>query len=148
MQDYNLEEKGYSIFLDDYRQPVNCVGYVHMFGLRPDTYINREWVVVKNYLEFVNYIKEHGLPKLLSFDHDLADIHYQVDNEDWKFHTSEQLSVEETGLDCAQWLIDYCINNKLKLPEYMVHSMNPVGRENINKLLANYKKHEEESEGS
>jgi hypothetical protein len=38
---------------------------------------------------------------------------------------------EKTGYDCAKWLCNYCIDNGIPLPEYYVHSMNPVGRENI-----------------
>ena len=78
------------------------------------------WTRVYNYNEFVNQIKENGLPKIISFDHDLSE--------------------EKTGKDCANFLVDYCIDNDLDLPEYKVHSANPVGKENILGLLDNYKK--------
>ena len=50
---------------------------------------------------------------------------------------------EKTGYDCAKWLVDYCMDNGLKLPEFEVHSMNPAGGENIRMYLENFKKHQE-----
>jgi hypothetical protein len=47
---------------------------------------------------------------------------------------------EKTGYDCAKWLVNFCMDNNLKLPEYYVHSMNPVGRRNILGYLDNYVK--------
>jgi hypothetical protein len=47
--------------------------------------------------------------------------------------------MEKTGMDCAKWLVDYCIDNKKELPDYVVHSMNPAGRENIKSLLDQFK---------
>jgi len=35
-----------------------------------------EWVIVRSYDEFVNYITTHGIPKYCSFDHDLHPEHY------------------------------------------------------------------------
>ena len=40
-------EEEYNLFLDDYRIPLNCIGYVHTFGIRPDIYTKNEWIVVK-----------------------------------------------------------------------------------------------------
>lgn len=46
---------------------------------------------------------------------------------------------EKTGYDCAKWLVDYCIDNKLTLPKHVyVHSMNPVGKKNIQMLFTNF----------
>ena len=36
-----------------------------------------EWTFVRNYDEFVNHIKKHGIPACVSFDHDLGDTSYQ-----------------------------------------------------------------------
>jgi hypothetical protein len=46
---------------------------------------------------------------------------------------------EKTGLDCAKWLVDYCIDNQLDLPKYYVHSANPIGRQNIINYLENFR---------
>jgi hypothetical protein len=64
-----------------------------------------------------------------------------VDFQDWDDYTAEQLGVEETGLDSAKFLVDYCADNGFKLPLYQVHSANPVGRRNIKTYLDNAKKH-------
>jgi hypothetical protein len=125
------------LFLDDIRQPMDACYIV----TDPKIYWDKEWDVVKNYLEFCNWIKRNGLPDIVSFDHDLADIHYEIDFNDWNDLTADQLGVEETGLDCAKWLVDYCQDNGFKLPEYRVHSANPVGRKNIQSYLDNAKKH-------
>jgi hypothetical protein len=125
------------LFLDDFRQPMDACYLV----TDPKIYWDKEWDIVKNYLEFCNWIKRNGLPDIVSFDHDLADIHYEIDFNDWNDLTADQLGVEETGLDCAKWLVDYCQDNGFKLPEYRVHSANPAGRKNIQSYLDNAKKH-------
>jgi hypothetical protein len=47
---------------------------------------------------------------------------------------------EKTGFDCAKWLVNYCLERNLDLPEYFIHTMNPIGAENIKSLFENYKK--------
>ena len=112
----------YNLFLDDRREP-------HKFL---NDYI-RAWVVVRTYSEFCKTITEQGLPGFVSYDHDLADEHYVQSVDYTKFK-------ERTGYDCAKWLVEYCERYKVSLPQYQVHSMNPVGKENIISLLENYKK--------
>lgn len=87
---------------------------------------NRNWKVVRNYAEFVKCIIDIGLPSMVSFDHDLGDI---VDGK------------ELTGYDCAKWLVEHCIDNDVDLPNFKVHSANPVGVQNITAYLKNYKAH-------
>jgi len=125
------------LFLDDIRQPKDACYLVE----NPKIYWEDGWDIVKNYVEFCSWIKQNGLPSIVSFDHDLADIHYEVDFNDWNDNTAEQLGVEETGLDCAKWLVEYCMNNESDLPEYHVHSANPAGKKNIQAYLDNAKKH-------
>ena len=48
-------------------------------------------------------------------------------------------------MDCAKWLVDYCIDNQLTLPLYNIQSANPVGKENIDGLLKNFIKHQDEN---
>ncbi len=72
------------------------------------------------------------MPLFVSFDHDLADEHYHKNPNDSSFK-------EKTGYDCAKWLIEYCIDKSLKFPNYQVHSMNPIGKDNIISLIENYK---------
>ena len=103
-------------------------------------YLLNDWDIVRNYDEFINYILKNGLPSMISFDHDLADEHY-VPSEYWdnydlsKEFQESQSYREKTGNDCAKWLLEYCYENNLKLPQCMVHSANPVGADNIRKTL-------------
>lgn len=107
---------------------------------RNPIYLLNDWNIVRNYSEFVNYILSNGLPSVISFDHDLADEHY-VPCEYWdnyelsKEFQESQSYREETGNDCAKWLLQYCQVNNLELPKCLVHSANPVGADNIRKTL-------------
>lgn len=130
----------YNLFLDDYRTLLSTYEYKKF---KP--YITEEWVIVRNYNEFVKVIEQQGLPKLISFDHDLADEHYTPekywnDYEASKEYQESQNYTEKTGYDCAKWLAEYCLDNQLPLPQWETHSMNPVGADNINKLLNNLMK--------
>jgi len=92
------------------------------------------WDIVRTYEEFVDWIKKNGLPDEVSFDHDLAEIHYDPSTwtENFKYY-------EKTGYDAAKWMCDYCWTNGLPLPEFNCHSANPVGRENILAILNSFK---------
>jgi hypothetical protein len=134
------------LWLDDYRCPFNTTNepahpYLQMYC--PD-YVDKEdnIVWVKNYEEFCNWISENGLPNKVSFDHDLADEHYAPEEryDDYNVWASEQEFKEKTGMDCAKWLIDYCLDINSELPMWSVHSANPSGAENIRKLLTNFLK--------
>ncbi len=118
------------LFLDDLRMPKDAIGLV------PDNmnqfYWANDWSVVRGHDEFCDWVSANGLPDFVSFDHDLADEHYGGDGEGY---------VEKTGYECAKWLVDYCVDNRLALPDYMVHSANPVGKKNISSYLENAKKH-------
>lgn len=121
----------YKLFLDDLRQPVDAYFYMHA-----PIYNEPDWTIVRNYDEFIWAIKEFGIPEIVSFDHDLADEHYGMqDNIEYGMFT------EKTGYHCAQWLINYCMDHDLELPKYtLIHSMNNVGRQNIESLFKTYRK--------
>lgn len=112
------------LFLDDERMPLDCINYMQN---RIDCSIyQKTWIIVRCYDDFVYYITENGLPDIISFDHDLAD--FKIDRE-------------YTGKDCANWLINYCIENNKILPDYVVHSANTHGIINIKSILDNFKKY-------
>lgn len=75
---------------------------------------------VYDYDEFVLFVNSHGFPDFISFDHDLG--------------------LGKTGYDCAKFLVDYCLDNGVSTINFTVHSQNPVGKENIEKLLNNFNK--------
>lgn len=132
------------LFLDDFRWPSDCAKYMHSdLGAGNIVYTRPDWQVVRNYPEFVEHIGRMGLPALISFDHDLADGHYHSNTQDGVINyngDSFQEDCNKTGWHCAKWLVDYCLDNNLKLPDFIVHSMNPVGSENIKSLLENFKR--------
>jgi len=107
----------YNIFLDDCRSP---------------TFLKdiRTWEVVRNYQEFIKLITERGIPEFISFDHDLS---YQDIGK-----TDYNIFKEKTGYHCALFLIKFCEINNLKLLQWQVHSLNLVGKKNIEQLLKKY----------
>lgn len=118
----------YNLFLDDVRCPSGA--YVYTCN---EIFKDKEWIIVRSYEEFVEYIEVNGQPDFISYDHDLADIHYDpmTQRESFEYH-------EMTGLECTKWYIDYCIENDIRPCEYFVHSANPVGANNIRHYINNY----------
>lgn len=106
------------LWLDDLRDPFSKLSWVEMYAPEYSGRDDVKIVWVKNYDEFVDYIKTNGLPNTIAFDHDLGE--------------------EKTGYDVAKWLVEYCIDNRLKIPEWKIQSANLTGRINIDKLLKNY----------
>jgi hypothetical protein len=128
----------YNLFLDDVRIPFdkNNDGIEDAwYYTHNPAYIDLDWVIVRNYKQFISYIIKNGLPNLVSFDHDLADEHYK----NWTHPTYDVYS-EKTGYHCAKWLCEYCQNNNLKFPKYLIHSFNGIGSKNIYMYIENYKK--------
>lgn len=77
------------------------------------------FIGLRSFTEFITYIEANGLPDFISFDHDLG--------------------LQESGYDCAKWLVAYCLDNEMELPDFVVHSQNPVGKQNIASLLSNFR---------
>lgn len=101
----------YSLFIDDERHPPS------------KSPIGNKWVVVRTMHEAIDYINAAGFPAFISFDHDLG-------------------PDQPTGYDFAKWIVERDLEDDL-LPEnfkFEVHSQNPVGAENIKRLLINYLK--------
>lgn len=107
------------LWLDDLRDPLDK--NLDWLNYSP---IGKEVEVfwLKNASEFKKWIADNGLPDAICFDHDLG--------ED-----------TPSGYDCAKWLFDYCLDKKCLPPIWSCQSANPVGRENINKLLSGLIRH-------
>ena len=84
---------------------------------KPDDYVKGDYIIswVKNYAEFCLFINENGLPDIVCFDHDLGE--------------------EKSGYDCAKFLVGYCQEYNLDIPEYDIQSSNTVGKDNIRSLM-------------
>ena len=117
----------YNLYLDDVRFPKDSLKWCKEQPLV-------EWVIVRNYNQFVEIIKQRGVPNHISFDNDLSD--FDAANA----KTPNYQPKEKTGYDCAKFLVNYCQDNNVKFPHYTVHSMNPVGKENIITLIESYKR--------
>lgn len=123
----------YHLFLDDERKPID-VTWIELPPLH--------WEIVRNYNEFVKIITSNGIPKTISFDHDLSQEHYDellgayFGCRPLRYHIFK----EKTGRDCAMWLAEYCFDKGLDYPIYFVHTMNPIGRSNIISIIESYKK--------
>lgn len=83
--------------------------------------VNFTWV--KNYGAFVKEIEEKGMPDLISFDYNLT---YGGANAEGKVLT---------GIDCVNWLIQYCKENGIPMPKSYVHSANPRFGPEMNRML-------------
>ena len=113
------------IYLDDLRTP-----------------IDQEWIVVRNYDEFVDAINKIGLEniELISLDHDLGDSAMK----EWHTNVYHNYTLnydnitEKTGMDCTKWLVDQWIEGK-PVVTVKVHSANAVGSANMMGYINNYK---------
>jgi hypothetical protein len=112
----------YNLFLDDEREPKDCT------WMNDSRYTNFKWVVVRSHDEFVRTLTDrfnrNEVPELVSFDHDLADVGSNAR--------------EKTGNDSAKFLVQWCIDNSINLPECLVHSKNPIGKERIKQTINDY----------
>lgn len=127
----------YHLFLDDERFPKD-VKWIEL------PLVN--WEIVRNYKQFVETIKTRGIPATVSFDHDLAQEHY---DEYTAAHDKRMLSCgtiryhrfqEKSGFECAKWLAEECVSRKATIPEYYIHTLNPIGGENIRSILESARK--------
>lgn len=129
------------IFLDDVRNPIECVAYMHhRIGPLNPIYLE-EWVIVRTYKTFCEIIKAN-LYKIthVSFDHDLTDcfqLKESIDIDTWYDTNGNR---EYTGTDCCKFFIALHMEHHKKLPITFVHSMNPVGTKRISDLLDEWRK--------
>lgn len=128
------------LFLDDVRSPSDCAKYMHIrIGALNPIYLEGDWYIVRNYDQFCTAIDEYkGQISHISFDHDLADGHYHesMDNKDL-YEEHLKTVKEKTGLDCAKYFKNIYEDDHIdKWPVLFVHSMNPVGTENIINLFS------------
>ena len=108
------------LYLDDIRNP-------HQSGYKYD-----EWIVCRNYNEFVSAIGKHFSDlEIISFDNDLAN--FDSDGN------------EMTGYAVLKWLCNYILDNNLDVSNLTLnfHTANPVGRVNMESYWNNFKNYYE-----
>jgi hypothetical protein len=130
----------YYLYLDDVRTPKDG-----------------DWIVVRDYEQFVSKVKEIGLENFhtISLDHDLGDsaMKEYFNNVSPNFKLDYDNIKEKTGLDCAKWLVEefYTRNparvtsaysdrrlTAISFPRVLVHSANPIGSANIMGYINNF----------
>jgi hypothetical protein len=91
--------------------------------------------VVHNYNEFVAYFNSHEMPNVISFDHDIDIEHCptraQAQQRDDGWRVPYEDYTVPTGLECAKWLVEH----NMPVRGWQVHSANPVGADNIRKVM-------------
>jgi len=103
----------------------------------------RAWVVARSYAEFVRVVEERGVPEFVSFDHDLEDEPPPTAagkttspfRPNAAGRTTSPFSAGRTGADCALWLAERCVAGNVALPDYFIHSLNPIGQALIASIL-------------
>ena len=97
----------YKMYLDDVRE-------------LPEEF-QKEWITVRSSSETISYVKAHGLPEFISFDHDLGG--------------------SDTTMVFLRWLErETNIIQENDPPEYVVHSSNPAGAANIRSFMESWKR--------
>ena len=102
------------IFLDDTRKPEQYL----------NTEINQVFCAstFDEFVEVLNCIYDkHNRVDEIWFDHDLGEN-------------------AGTGYDCAKYLVEFCIEKCMPLPEYHIQSNNPVGKLDIDSYLRSFLK--------
>ena len=117
------------LFLDDLRNPGD-VTWVRI--------PSADWAIVRSFDEAVEWVKEHGFPHFISFDHDLGYEAFDT-NENGLIIVTDSTETP-TGYDFAKWLIEYDLDTKTMPADFRftVHSQNPDGAANIQRVLDNY----------
>ncbi len=111
-----------SIYLDDTRTPLE----------HP---LEKEWVTVRDYDEFVDLVTKTGLNnvELISLDHDLGPsaINHFFTHTKFNYDINYDSISERTGMCVVWWLVSHARENNLDLPLCYVHSANPIGAGNM-----------------
>lgn len=104
-------------------------------------YTQLNWEIVRSHEEFKKNLEskyESGeFPALVSFDHDLHDEHYDpsmykgVEAYEFAYKKFER----PTGRRSAEFLVQFCKEKHLQMPECLIHTMNPAGKDRIKSTL-------------
>jgi hypothetical protein len=101
-----------------------------------------DWMVVRNYDEFVSKIHLHGLEnfEVISLDHDLGDsaMFEYYNNVKDNYQLDYTNITEKTGYDCCKFLVSESMSKNIPLPQIYVHSANPIGSANMMGYINNY----------
>jgi hypothetical protein len=114
------------LYLDDVRTP-----------------IANDWIVARNYEQFVSFVRLNGLEnfEVISLDHDLGDgameEYYTNVKHNYQLNYDNIIN-EKTGYDCCKFLVSESMSKNIPLPQIYVHSANPIGSANMMGYINNY----------
>jgi len=111
----------YNLFIDDERYPIDVAWGTWQ---ERELYRTGDWFITRNWAETLELIINFGVPNLISFDHDLG---------------NDTIN----GYEISKRLCDLIMDAKYTLPDdfqFLVHSKNPVGAENIRCYMKNFLK--------
>jgi hypothetical protein len=124
------------IYLDDIRTPVS-----------------NDWIVVRNYDDFVNKVTEIGLGEIETISLGDTAMNEYFTNVSPNYKLDYDNIKEKTGYDCTKWIVDYFYEmnpdriemsrskkdaSSIKFPLVVVHSANPIGSANIMGYINNF----------
>lgn len=134
---YEVEEIKTLLWLDDKRDPFNELEQWLLYSPLKKPF---KTVWIKSFNEFTKWINTKGLPDAICFDHDLGEDEAQekVARGINKKKARAEKKLAKSGMDCAKWLVEYCLDNKCTLPLYNIQSSNPAGKENIDGLFRSF----------
>lgn len=133
------------IWLDDYRNPFKDPTWLAKFAPEYKEDSGNVVIWLKDYRSFTTWISKFGLPDMIAFDHDLSDFQAMKAGYPEMMEDIPTPLTENTGMDACEWVVDYCIDNSVKFPKWVVQSSNPVGAKNISSLIINFIKHSEKA---
>jgi hypothetical protein len=98
-----------------------------MFNKTNNPIFKQDFVVVKSYNQFVEYVEEQfkkdgSYPGFISFDYLLSPVRLQV-IEDYSIHMNDE-SYMNSGQECAKWIVEFTKKNNLPTPKYIIHDQN------------------------
>jgi hypothetical protein len=126
------------LFLDNTQTP--DVIAQHISNQEVKKYYNTgDWDIVRSYNEFIEYIEKRGLPDFISFGYCYANNSSATLTEEELLNTPYQKK-EKNGVQCANWLIEYCVNKKKNLPKFFVHSTDLIEKKRIEQILSSFNK--------
>ena len=103
------------IFLDDERYPKDVTWIKY-----PE---NVEWTITRKQYYFMSLLEDEEFD-IITFDHDIE--------------CYDEEGMEVTGYDLLKYALDYFHINNKKIPTCYFHSMNPVGKENMEAYYNNF----------
>lgn len=139
----------FALIIDDTRNASEC--YLHGekqklvdFSGIPEG----SWNIVRNYNQFIRYIKTKGVPHHISFDNDLCQDHMLLYVEAAKSGNFEWFETQpRMGIHALEWLLNYCKKNNVDRPTIYINTANFFARAKMEEMLGRESLPDEKSAG-